>query len=150
MPSTRQSITRRGFLTGMIATSAAAGAFEIASSKDLVNLLAAIARKKLAASARAQFQQRRDIRRTTEESSMVKKLVDPHPTPSQTAAHQELVQKMFNSLSPEERQLADFRRSGLEWIEIAQRVGGTAQARRMQLARGIERISKELGLDNDE
>lgn len=128
---------------------AASGVFDIANSKDLVNLLAAITRRKLAAAARTHYQQKRDIRRATQDSAIVNKLVDPNPTPGQDAAHRELVARVHGALSTEERQLADLRRDGCEWIEIAERVGGTAQARRMQLARAIDRVSNELGLDSD-
>ena len=128
---------------------AVSGVFEIASSKDLVNLLAAITRRKLAAAARTHYQQRRDVRRATADPAAVKKLVDPNPTPGQDAIHRELIDRVQSALSTEERQLADLRRDGCEWIEIAERVGGTPQARRMQLARAIDRISDELGLDCD-
>jgi RNA polymerase sigma-70 factor (ECF subfamily) len=128
---------------------AASGVFEIANSKDLVNLLAAITRRKLAAAARTHYQQKRDVRRATQDSAIVNKLVDPNPTPGQDAAHRELVARVHGALSTEERQLADLRRDGCEWIEIAERVGGTPQARRMQLARAIDRVAGELGLDSD-
>jgi RNA polymerase sigma-70 factor (ECF subfamily) len=127
---------------------AAAGVFDIASSKDLVHLLAAITRRKLAAAARRHYQQRRDVRRATHDSAAVKGLVDSNPTPSQDAVHRELVVRVRDALSTEERQLADLRRDGCEWIEIAARVGGTPQARRMQLARAIDRVTDELGLDS--
>jgi hypothetical protein len=55
-------------------------------------------------------------------------------------------------LSDEERQLADLRGQNYEWAEIAERVGGTAQGRRKQLARALDRVAKDLGLEelNDE
>jgi RNA polymerase sigma-70 factor (ECF subfamily) len=126
---------------------AASGVFEIRTAKDLVNLLAAITRKKVAMAARANYRMRRDVRRAMGESRAVRRLVDPHPTPGEVAAHHDLVDRVRRSLSVEERQLADLRRDGLGWIEIADRVGGTPQARRMQLARAIDRISAKLGLD---
>jgi RNA polymerase sigma factor (sigma-70 family) len=129
---------------------AASGVFEIANSKDLVNLLAAMTRRKLAAAARTHYQHKRDIRRGVHDSATMKKLADPNPTPSQDAVHHELVVRVRNALSTEERELTDLRRNGCEWIEIAERVGGTPQARRMQLARAIDRVSNELGLETDE
>ena len=42
---------------------------------------------------------------------------------------------------------ADLRAQDCRWEEIALRMGGTAQGRRKQLARAIERVSQELGLD---
>src|ERR1700686_4323532 len=46
----------------------ASGAFEIRTAKELVNLLAAITRKKVAMMARANYRKRRDVRRATDES----------------------------------------------------------------------------------
>jgi hypothetical protein len=40
--------------------------------------------------------------------------------------------------------LADLRGQGCEWAEIAARVGETAQARRMQLARAVRRVERQL------
>jgi DNA-binding CsgD family transcriptional regulator len=64
-------------------------------------------------------------------------------------AGQELLTRFRQSLSDEERQLADLRSQGLSWADIAARLGGTAQARRMQLARAVERAARELGLEAD-
>ena len=51
---------------------------------------------------------------------------------------------------PPGRPLKDDRASGqgLAWDEVARQLGGTAQARRMQLARAAERVARELGLDD--
>lgn len=123
------------------------GVFQIHSSTDLVNLLVAMTRRKLAAATRAQYQQRRDVRRLGADQSAVRKLVDPHPTPCQDVAHRELVPRVFALLSEEERRLAELRRDGFTWTGIAERLGGNAQARRMQLARAIDRVWDELALD---
>jgi hypothetical protein len=60
-----------------------------------------------------------------------------------------MLSNFFGRLSEEERQIADLRARGLAWEEVAGQLGGTAQARRMQLARAAERVSRELGLDED-
>ena len=39
---------------------------------------------------------------------------------------------------------------GREWAEIAREVGGSAEARRKQLTRAISRVSRELGLDEQD
>jgi hypothetical protein len=54
---------------------------------------------------------------------------------------------MRAELSDDERRIADLRVEGMGWDEVAERLGGTAQARRMQLARGIERAAEHLGLE---
>ena len=61
----------------------------------------------------------------------------------------ELLQQVRERLSKEERQLADLRGQGYEWAEIAAQVGGTAHARRMQLARAANRVARRLGLDGE-
>ena len=51
-------------------------------------------------------------------------------------------------LSDEEWMLAQLRAQGLAWAEVADRLGGTPQARRMQLKRAMQRASRQMGLDN--
>lgn len=52
-------------------------------------------------------------------------------------------------LGEEERQIADLRADGWEWSEIAERLGGSPQARRMQLNRAVHRVAKALKLDRN-
>ena len=54
---------------------------------------------------------------------------------------------MRSELTDDERRIADLRVEGMDWNEVAERLGGSAQARRMQLARGIERAAERLGLE---
>ena len=74
-------------------------------------------------------------------------VADNSPTPSQLLAGKELLERVLQSLTAEERKLADLRYQGLAWEEIATRLGGTAQARRMQLSRAVDRVAKELGIE---
>ena len=53
-------------------------------------------------------------------------------------------------LSAEERSIADLRVAGRKWTEIALELGGTADARRVQLQRAAGRIGRELGLEDDD
>ena len=50
-------------------------------------------------------------------------------------------------LTPDERLLADLRQQGLEWAEIAERLGDNAVALRKRFSRALDRVSQELGLD---
>jgi hypothetical protein len=59
----------------------------------------------------------------------------------------ELLQRLRQRLSDDERQLVELRGEGLSWEVIAGRQGGTAQARRMQLARAIDRVARELEVE---
>ena len=62
----------------------------------------------------------------------------------------ELLQQFRERLSDEERQLADLRAQGTEWAAIATTLGGSGDARRVQLNRAVARVSRELGLDTAE
>jgi hypothetical protein len=52
-------------------------------------------------------------------------------------------------LTPEERELAHRRGAGQGWAEIAAALGGTADGRRIQLRRAIDRVAPALGLVDD-
>jgi len=127
---------------------AAAGQYDLESSEQLVQLLMTMARNKLASLARREHRLKRDARRVTAtQPEVLEELVENEDSPSQIVLKRELVDRMRAALSDDERQIADLRGDGLAWEEVAQRLGGNAQARRVQLTRGIERAARELGLE---
>jgi RNA polymerase sigma-70 factor (ECF subfamily) len=127
---------------------AASGQYDLESPEQLVQLLMAMARHKLASLARREHRLRRDARRVVAtEPERLEELTEDQDTPSEVVLQRDLVERMRAALSDDERQIADLRSDGLAWEEVAERLGGNAQARRMQLTRGIERAAKELGLD---
>jgi RNA polymerase sigma-70 factor (ECF subfamily) len=128
---------------------AAAGQYDLDQPEQLVKLLARMTRNKVASAARTQNRQRRDHKRVTGGDEL-ENTAASGPSPSEQIEGQELLQKFQQALSAEERQLADLRAQGVAWEEIAARLGGTAQARRMQLARAVERVARELGLEEGE
>ncbi len=125
---------------------AAAGQYNLDSPDQLVRLLVRMARNKLASAARGQHRQRRDQRRQGSAAELAD-LADPHPGPAETACGRELLQRFREELNEEERRLVDLRGEGRSWAEIAASLGGTPQARRMQLARAVERVAGALGLE---
>ena len=72
------------------------------------------------------------------------------PSPSRRASARELLQQVHDHLTPEERRLAELRAAGHEWGEIAAELGGNVEALRKRLARAIDRVARELGLDKTE
>ncbi|MFO0843102.1 MAG: sigma-70 family RNA polymerase sigma factor [Gemmataceae bacterium] len=124
---------------------AALGEYDIDRPEDLIRLLISMTRNKVVDATRRQRAQRRDHRRATSLESVDVEAVTP--SPSQVVEHRELLAALRGKLNDEERQLADLRALGREWADIAAEVGGTADARRKQLSRAIERASRELGLD---
>ena len=126
---------------------AAAGQFEMDRPEQLLALLKGMARKKLAYHIRQLHAGCRDVRRQVVLDAEGHDAPGADATPSRIAAGRELLAAVHARLSPEERQLADLRGQGMEWAEIAERLGGTAGGRRKQFTRALDRVSQELGLD---
>jgi RNA polymerase sigma-70 factor (ECF subfamily) len=127
----------------------AAGQYDLQEPGQLLSLLVRMARNKLASAARSQGRQRRDHRRVAAGADDLDQVADDEASPSQVVAGQELLARFRQGLTDEERQLADLRSQGMAWADIAARMGGAAQARRMQLARAVERVARTLGLDEE-
>jgi RNA polymerase sigma-70 factor (ECF subfamily) len=125
----------------------AAGQFELDEPEQLLKLLATMARNKIANQANALRAKRRDYRRDVAGGLEEEQLAARGSTPSQQVAARELLQETQRRLSAEERRLLELRQQGREWAEIAAEVGGSPEALRKQLARAIDRVGQELGLD---
>ena len=126
---------------------AAAGQYDLEQPEQLVRLLVTMARNKLASAARrASPAAARPAPRVGRRRGGTVQVGRPAPGPEESAAGVELLRRFRDALNAEERQLVELRGQGLAWAEVAARLGGTAQARRMQLARAVERVARELGL----
>jgi RNA polymerase sigma-70 factor (ECF subfamily) len=126
----------------------AVGEYDLESPEQLMRLLVVMARNKLASRARRERRLRRDLRRVAAAPPQtLEQVADPHPSPSEVLSRGELLDRLRGSLTGEERQIADLRGQGLGWEEVARRLGGSGEARRRQLSRGIERAARQLGLD---
>jgi DNA-directed RNA polymerase specialized sigma24 family protein len=124
------------------------GAYDVAAPGELVRLLAGMARNKVAAQARRHAAECRDFRRT-EGLAGAKEVAAADASHSQVASGEELLREVRARLSAEEQIIANLRADGLSWAEVAQRLGGTADARRMQLQRAADRVVRELDLEHD-
>ncbi len=127
---------------------AAAGQFDLERPEQLVRLLVTIARNKVAYQARRQRAQRRDQRRDVALEGQDGEPLDAGPSPSRVASGRELLAELRRRLGPEELRLADLRAEGCDWAAIAAALGGTAEARRKQLARALDRVTAEIGLED--
>jgi RNA polymerase sigma-70 factor (ECF subfamily) len=128
---------------------AALGQYELERPEQLLKLLTVMARHKLVNLAEHQAAQRRDYRRVETAPDKDQEIVAPGDSPSRQAAAREILAEARRRLSPAERQLLELRQEGREWADIAAELGGTAAALRMQLTRAVERVSRELGLDEN-
>ena len=126
---------------------AAVGEFDLEEPRQLVHLLVGMARNKLADRVKHHQRQRRDVRRVQGLDPGAEPTIRADETPSQLVAGRELLQKFRDRMTEEERRLADLRSNGLDWIAVADALGGTPEGRRKQLSRAIVRIEHQLGLD---
>jgi RNA polymerase sigma-70 factor (ECF subfamily) len=128
---------------------AATGQYDLHQPDDLVNLLVTMARNKLASQVRRLHSRPADRRRVRagglEELDV---LVATDPGPGKVAAARDLLHMVLGRLPDEERRLADLRARGLTWPQVVGEVGGTSEARRKQLARALDRVLHELGLED--
>lgn len=121
----------------------AAGAYDLNEPDCLIRLLARMIRNKvLDVARRPAVRRRRALAR-----EVVETVPDSTESPSQVLAGAELLAEVRKRLSPDEFALAERRRAGAGWQEIAAAVGGTPDAARKQLSRAIQRVFRELGID---
>jgi RNA polymerase sigma factor (sigma-70 family) len=128
---------------------AASGQYELDSPQHLVRLLVTMARNKLIKQIQRQRAGRRDHRRLAAYPVQTIDMAASDPTPSRQVAARELLQEARQRLSAEERRLAELRAQGLEWADVARELGGTAGSRRKQLDRALDRVARELALEDD-
>ncbi len=126
---------------------AALGEYDLKTPEQLLNLLVSMSSKKVIDQARRAKAARRDIRRDEGGEPAEQQWVSPGPSPSQEVAGAELLEAFRSRLSAEERQLAEDRAAGLDWSQIAAKRGDSPEALRKRLARAIDRISEELGME---
>jgi RNA polymerase sigma-70 factor (ECF subfamily) len=124
---------------------AAAGQYDLKQPDQLLRLLVAMTRNKLAQQVRRHRSDRRDYRRQeAHDPAYLEGRSASAPTPSRLVTSRELLDDVRRQLSPDERRLADLRAEGWEWAEIAARLGVTAEACRKQLARALDRVEAQL------
>jgi RNA polymerase sigma factor (sigma-70 family) len=134
---------------------AALGQFDLETPDQLLRLLATMARNKLAGQAKGHRAARRDFRRNEaapgdrndEAGGGAEWIAGPDPTPSRDLAARELLEEALRRLSPEEKRILDCRVQGGHWAEVAAELGSSPEALRKRLARAVDRVAHELGLD---
>lgn len=120
------------------------GQYDLESPAQLVRLLEAMARNKVATQARQAQVTRRDEREIGGEDETTTPVV-PGLSFTEQVAWRELVQIVRSRLTDSERRLSDLRAAGREWSAIAAAVGGTPEATRKRLERAFDRVARELG-----
>jgi RNA polymerase sigma-70 factor (ECF subfamily) len=126
---------------------AAAGQYDLDQPDHLLKLLARMACNKLANAVMKQHAARRHPARAVAVPLRDSAVVDPGQSPSEQIANQDLLQQVRSRLSRDELELVERRACGLTWAEIAAQLGGNADALRIRHGRAVERVARELGLE---
>ncbi len=124
---------------------AALGQYELDQPEQVTKLLTVMARNKLVGHARKRRPE--PLEQVLGGASEAPNLIAPEASPSRQVAGRDLLEQMRSRLTADERDLADRRAQGCEWAAIAAELGGTPDAYRKKLARAVERVARELGLD---
>ena len=128
---------------------AAAGQYDLNEPEQLLRLLVRMARNKVVDHARKEQAERRSHRQVPLESGAREEVVAGAAGPDQAAATRELFAEVYRRLSLDERQLVDLRTAGHDWASIAGERGANAAALRKQFSRALNRVARQLGIDNE-
>lgn len=121
--------------------------FQLDSPEQLIRLLFAMARNRTISRVRSEHRMVRDVRRLNSDAGVIDEVPAKQPSPSECVSQHEELELLQKALTDEERQIVELRNQGFGWEEVAARLGGTGQARRMQLSRVLDRLKEQLGLD---
>jgi len=127
---------------------AASGEYQLERPDQLARLLVTMARNRLVSRVRRERRMVRDVRRLAAEPSVLDQMADGRPSPSEVVSDKEALELLKSTLTEEEHQIFELRRAGLSWDEVASRLGGSGQARRMQLSRGLDRFAQCSGFSD--
>ena len=126
---------------------AASGQYDLEEPAQLIGLLTAMARKKLAMKVRHERAAKRDNRKRAQGDVAEIDLAGGAATPSRILSVKEMFDAARQEFSPDELQLVEMRADGHSWSEIAETVGGTPESLRKKLARAVDRVATQLGVD---
>src|SRR4051794_5577973 len=149
-PALRQQFDSMDICQSVLASfflRAAAGQYDLNEPGQLVALLTKMAQNKLAMHARSEYRQRRDVRRASSLSDAWPAPSDKRSGPDQQVIDRDLLNRAYELMEPEVRQIADCRVRGANWSDIAAQLGGTADARRKQFRRAMDGIAQSLQIE---
>lgn len=128
---------------------ASLGEFELQRPEELVALLVAMVRNKVVDQARRLQADKRDQRRLElAGDSVLDRVPVRDANPESLVANRDLLAEVRRRLTEDERYLAEQRAAGREWPDLAAELGAGADALRKKLSRALDRVAKELGLED--
>jgi RNA polymerase sigma factor (sigma-70 family) len=124
------------------------GQYDFEEPQQLVALLITMAKSKVSNQIRHYRTQRRNVKRDLSQNDTgAEELTGEQPTPSKVIHANELMDQIRQRLTKEEQEIVDLRREGYQWNEVAERLGGTGDARRKQFQRMMKQLARDLKLD---
>ena len=123
---------------------ASLGQYELNRPEDLRNLLLRMARNKVADRLRQLRRQPADGRRERAAAEGLE-LAGHEPGPERVAAARDLLRAVLAGLPEPERRLAELRMAGNTWPQV----GAGAEACRKSLARALDHVTQDLGLEDE-
>lgn len=129
----------------------AAGQYDPQTPEEMLRLLVTMAKNRIVDLARYAQAERRDSRR---EVAMEDSHGDPRPLPADRpgpesiVVNRELVDRVRDRLADDERAIMQRRSEGQSWEEIGTALGQNGNTLRMKLARALDRVTAELGLES--
>src|SRR5262249_54796302 len=117
--------------------------------EQLTRLLVNMARNKLASQARKEHAERRDNRRVAGGGVDAANPPAAGPSPRRQVAPQGLLRQVPDPRPPPDRPLVELRNQGRDWAGIADELGADPVALRKQLSRALDRVTRQLGIEDD-
>jgi len=124
----------------------AAGQYDLEGPDQLFRLLVTMARNKVIDHARKPANRSVPIT----DSALAGRPDRGGERPDQAAEGRELLAEVRRRLADDERRVFDLRRAGTDWAGIAAAVGGGAEALRKKYERAMDRVTRELGIGEDD
>jgi RNA polymerase sigma-70 factor (ECF subfamily) len=122
-----------------------AGQFELEQPEQLIKLLITMAHNKMIDIAIKPGNRRT---RNCDPSVWARFMANGH-SPSDVVSKEEILREVHDRLTPDERDLMEQRAQGRSWKDIADSCGVNPDALRKKLERALDRICRELGLDEE-
>jgi RNA polymerase sigma factor (sigma-70 family) len=123
------------------------GEYEIDDESDLLRLLATMVRNKVVSKKRRRTLEKRDDIRACLHERQAENRTGSEESPSALLVYDEMLRAAERLILPEERELIALRKQGVAWNDIATRLGDDPERLRKRMARTVDLVIEQLGLD---
>jgi len=114
---------------------------------ELLGLLKAMVRNKVADQVAYERAERRDMRRLSETRVEELELTSKERDPAEEVADNEFFETLLNEMDPRDAQAFRDQLSGESWATVAGQTGDSADALRMRIMRNLERFRRALNAE---